>query len=118
VGVLLARIADHAYLRRCIVLLLDSRLGSRRCYKTDESFFVKKILPVKQNRTVEPWNRGILLGDGGWATSSESPERLRCTVVTSSAGRNSSCEQHSQSTEERAILDRYHHFHGHPGRCA
>jgi hypothetical protein len=27
-------------------------------------------------------------------------------------------EQPSQSTEERATLDRYHHFHGHSGMCA
>ena len=27
-------------------------------------------------------------------------------------------ELHSQSMEERATLDRYHHFHGHSGMCA
>jgi hypothetical protein len=30
----------------------------------------------------------------------------------------SSFELHSQSMEERATLDRYHHFHGHSGMCA
>jgi len=39
-------------------------------------------------------------------------------VVPFSAGGNSSLEQHSQSTEERAILDRHHHSHGHSGMCA
>ena len=39
-------------------------------------------------------------------------------VVPSSAGGNSSFELHSQSMEERATLDRYHHFHGHSGMCA
>ena len=34
-----------------------------------------------------------------------------------SAGGNSSFELHSQSMEERATLDRYHHFHGHSGMC-
>jgi hypothetical protein len=39
-------------------------------------------------------------------------------VVPSSAGGNYSFELHSQSTEERATLDRYNHFHGHSGMCA
>jgi len=39
-------------------------------------------------------------------------------VAPSSAGGNSTFEQHSQSTEERATLDRYHHFHGHSGLCS
>jgi len=40
-------------------------------------------------------------------------DRLRdFVVVPSSAGGNSSFELHSQSMEERATLDRYHHFHG------
>ena len=46
-------------------------------------------------------------------------DRLRdFVVVPSSAGGNSSFELHSQSMEERATLDRYHHFHGHLGMCA
>ena len=46
-------------------------------------------------------------------------DRLRgFVVVPSSAGGNSSFELHSQSMEERATLDRYHHFHGHSGMCA
>ena len=46
-------------------------------------------------------------------------DRLRnFAVVPSSAGGNASFELHSQSTEERATLDRHHHFHGHPGMCA
>ena len=59
-----------------------------------------------------------LLGDGrGWATLLL--DRLReFVVVPSSAGGNSSFELHSQSMEERATLDRYHHFHGRLGMCA
>jgi len=46
-------------------------------------------------------------------------DRLRdFVVVPSSAGGNSSFELHSQSMEERATLDRYHHFRGHSGMCA
>ena len=46
-------------------------------------------------------------------------DRLRdFVVVPSSAGGNSSFERHSQSMEERATLDRYHHFHGHLSMCA
>ena len=53
----------------------------------------------------------------GWATNLL--DRLRdFVVVPSSAGGNSSFERHSQSMEERATLDRYHHFHGHLSMCA
>ena len=53
----------------------------------------------------------------GWATLLL--DRLRdFVVVPSSAGGNSSFELHSQSMEERATFDRYHHFHGHLGMCA
>jgi len=53
----------------------------------------------------------------GWAT--RLLDRLRdFVVVPSSAGGNSSLELHSRSMEERATLDRYHHFHGHSGMCA
>jgi len=53
----------------------------------------------------------------GWATLLL--DRLKdFAVVPSSTGGNSSFEQLYQSTEERAILDRYHHFHGHSGMCA
>ena len=53
----------------------------------------------------------------GWATLLM--DRLRdFVVVPSSAGGKSSFELHSQSTEERATLDRYHHFHGLSGMCA
>ena len=53
----------------------------------------------------------------GWATLLL--DRLRVfVVVPSSAGGNSSFELHSQSMEERATLDRYHHFHGHSNMCA
>jgi len=45
-------------------------------------------------------------------------ELNRNTNYPSSAGGNSSFELHSQSMEERATLDRYHHFHGHSGMCA
>ena len=50
-------------------------------------------------------------------SSSWSPEG-HFVVVPSSAGGNSSFELHCQSMEERATLDRYHHFHGHLGMCA
>ena len=49
-------------------------------------------------------------------SSPGSPEDF--VVFPSSAGGNSSFELHSQSTEERATLGRYHHFHGHSGMCA
>ena len=53
----------------------------------------------------------------GWATLLL--DRLGdFAVVPSSAGGNSSFELHSQSTEEFATFDRYHHFHGHSGMCA
>jgi hypothetical protein len=53
----------------------------------------------------------------GWATLHL--DRLRdFIVVPSSAGGYSFFELHSQSMEERATLDRYHHFHGHSGMCA
>jgi hypothetical protein len=39
-------------------------------------------------------------------------------VGSSGRAKNSSFELHSQSMEERATLDRYHHFHGHSGMCA
>jgi hypothetical protein len=39
-------------------------------------------------------------------------------LVPSSAGGNSSLEQHPRSTEELGILGRYHHFNGHSGMCA
>ena len=46
-------------------------------------------------------------------------DRLRDFVeVPSSAGLNSSLDQHSRSTEERVTLDRYHQFYGHSGMCA
>ena len=46
----------------------------------------------------------------GWATLLL--DRLRdFVVVPYSMGGNSSFELHTQSTEERATLDRYHHFH-------
>jgi len=46
------------------------------------------------------------------------PKITDFVVVPSSAGGNSSFELNPQSTEERATLDRYHHFHGHSGTCA
>ena len=49
-------------------------------------------------------------------SSSGSPEGLRCSPLL--CGRNSSFERHSQGMEERATLDRYHHFHGNSGMCA
>jgi hypothetical protein len=48
----------------------------------------------------------------GWATLFL--DRLRdFVIVPYSAGGYSSFELHSQSTEGRATLDRYQHFHGH-----
>jgi len=62
------------------------------------------------------WDHTVARG-WGWATLLL--DRLGdFVVVPSSAGGNSSLELHSQSTEERATLDRYHHFHGHSGMCA
>ena len=68
-----------------------------------------------QNRVnARKWGHAIARG---WATLLL--DRLRdFVVVPSSAGGNSSFELHSQGMEERATLDRYHHFHGHSGMCA
>ena len=55
------------------------------------------------------WSHAIARG---WATLLL--DRLRdFVVVPSSTGGNSSRELHSQSTDDRATLDRHHHFHGH-----
>ena len=48
-------------------------------------------------------------------SSSGSPEGLRCSPLLCG---QKLFELHSQSMEERVILDRYHHFHGHSGMCA
>jgi len=46
-------------------------------------------------------------------------DRLRDFVVApSSVGGNFSSQHDSQSVDELATLDRYHHFHGHSGLCA
>jgi hypothetical protein len=67
-----------------------------------------------REKLARKWGHAIARG---WATL-----LLDClkdfVVVPSSAGGNSSFERHSQSMEERATLDRYHHFHGHSGMCA
>ena len=53
----------------------------------------------------------------GWATLLL--DRLRDFVVPpSSVGGNASSLNDSQSVDELATLDRYHHFHGHSGLCA
>jgi len=62
------------------------------------------------------WHQKFVIARG-WATLLL--DRLRnFVVVPSSAGGKSSFELHSQSMEERATLDRYHHFHDHSGMCA
>jgi len=67
-----------------------------------------------RQKLARKWGHAIARG---WATLLL--DRLRdFVVVPSSAGGNSSFERHSQSMEERATLDRYHHFHGHSGMCA
>jgi len=67
-----------------------------------------------RQKLARKWGHAIARG---WATLLL--DRLRdFVVVPSSAGGNSSFELHSQSMEERATLDRYHHFHGHLGMCA
>jgi hypothetical protein len=67
-----------------------------------------------RQKLARKWGHAIARG---WATLLL--DRLRdFVVVPSSAGGNSSFELHSQSMEERATLDRYHHFHGHSGMCA
>ena len=50
-------------------------------------------------------------------SSSGAPEGLRYSPLLS-AGRKPSLELHTQNTEERATLDRYHRFHGQSGMCA
>jgi len=53
----------------------------------------------------------------GWATLLL--DRLRDFVVAPSSGGGTSSPLHdSQGVDELATLDRYHHFHGHPGLCA
>ena len=74
---------------------------------------------VAKNATLESFTALTRVSNSarGWATLLL--DRLRdFVVVPSSAGGNASFELHSQSTEERATLDRHHHFHGHPGMCA
>ena len=67
-----------------------------------------------QQKLARKWGHAIARG---WATLLL--DRLRdFVVVPSSAGGNSSLELHSRSMEERATLDRYHHFHGHSCMCA
>ena len=67
-----------------------------------------------RQKLVRKWGDAIARG---WATLLL--DRLRdFVVVPSSAGGNFSFELHSQSMEERATLDRYHHYHGHSGMCA
>ena len=68
-----------------------------------------------RQKLTRKWGHAIAQG---WATVLL--DRLRdFVVVPSSAGGNSSSfELHSQSMEERATLDCYHHFHGHSGMCA
>jgi len=66
-----------------------------------------------RQKLARKWGHAIARG---WATLLL--DRLRdFVVVPSSAGGNSSFELHSQSMEERATLDRYHHFQGHSGMC-
>ena len=76
--------------------------------------FTPKIALFRQ-KLARKWGHAIAWG---WATL-----LLNClrdfVVVPSTAGGNSSFDLHSQSTEERATLDRSHHFHdGHSGMCA
>jgi len=74
---------------------------------------------VAKNATLESFTALTRVSNSarGWATLLL--DRLRdFVVVPSSAGGNASVAQHSQSVEERAILGRYHHFHGHSGMCA
>jgi hypothetical protein len=68
----------------------------------------------KELKLARRWDHAIARG---WATLLL--DRLRdFVVVPSSARGNISFELHSQSTEERVTLNRYHHFHGHSGICA
>ena len=67
-----------------------------------------------RKKLARKWGHAIARG---WATLLL--DRLRdFVVVPFSAGGNSSFELHSQSMEECATLDRYHHFHGDSGMCA
>ena len=73
---------------------------------------VEGILKLK--KLARRWGHAIARG---WATLLL--DRLRdFVVVPSSAGGYSSFELYSQSTEVRATLDRYHHYHGLSGMCA
>jgi len=71
------------------------------CFSEAKALFRQKL--------TRKWGHAI---SRGWATLLL--DRLRDFVsVPSSAGRNSSFELHSLSTEECAALDHYHHFQGH-----
>ena len=78
-------------------------------------FSISEAKALFRQKLARKWGHAIARG---WATLLL--DRLRdFVVVPSSAGGNSSSfELHSQSMEERATLDRYHHFHGHSGMCA
>jgi len=73
---------------------------------TQTEFLCARLIPAFRDLCRKIWATLLL-------------DRLRDFVeVPSSAGGNSSFEVHSQSMEERAAFDRYHHFHRHAGMCA
>ena len=70
--------------------------------------------PRNKQKLARKWGHAIARG---WATLLL--DRLRDFVVApSSVGGNFSSQHDSQSVDELATLDRYHHFHGHSGLCA
>jgi len=71
------------------------------------------------NRSLNLWRyhlRDFFLFGNGWKNHGHFIFSEPKIII--SAGGNSSFELHSQSMEERATLDRYHHFHGHSGMRA
>ena len=96
-------------------LILD--LVAREMARKHTAFYnigVSEAKALFRQKLARRWAHAIVRG---WATLLLG--RLRDFVVfPSSAGKNSFFKLHSQSTEERATLDRYHHFHGHSGMCA
>jgi hypothetical protein len=96
-------------------LILD--LVAREMARKNTAFYIIGFSEAKalfRQKLSRKWGHAAARG---WATLLL--DRLwDSVVVPSSAGGNSSFELHSQSTEERATSDRYHHFHGHSGMCA
>jgi len=100
---------------RCRVLIGDKYWSTCLCSSIKASSVPYHLIELPINKeTPTRHESGFVLVRK--RSSSGSPERLFSSP--SSAGGHSSFEQRSQSTEERATLDCYHHFQGHSDMCA